>query len=88
MSERNDGGPAFPTTLPEVVTEFDCTLGDVDRDVQVPYPGISIRDYFAAKAMHAYETAFCHPDNEGASNKKIAQMAYELADAMLAERGK
>lgn len=50
MSERNDGGPAFP-----------ChgSMGEV------AHPGMQLRDYFAAKAMQwtLANSAF-HGDNE------------------------
>ena len=49
--------------------------------------GMSLRDYFAAKALHAlmihtleYPT---HPDTDPANYSK---RAYQFADAMLAER--
>lgn len=44
MSEINDGGPAFP--VPEMgIRDF----GDASV-----YAGMTLRDYFAAKAMHAH----------------------------------
>ncbi|WP_442757691.1 hypothetical protein [Pseudomonas sp. PM2] len=46
--------------------------------------GITVRDYFAAKAMQGI---CAHVDTWGlSSNTKIAAAAYELADAMLAAR--
>lgn len=46
--------------------------------------GMSLRDYFAAKAMQGI---CAHVDTWGlSSNTKIAAAAYELADAMLAAR--
>lgn len=44
--------------------------------------GMTLRDYFAAKSMQTYR------GNVGYSPQKIAQWAYEDADAMLAERDK
>ena len=57
-----DGGPAFP--IPGL-------YGDED------FNGMSLRDYFAAKAMQGLlaKNGSCHPKD-----------AYEMADAMLAER--
>lgn len=43
--------------------------------------GLSLRDYFAAKAMLANELDYL-PDHDR------ARRAYAIADAMLAERGK
>jgi hypothetical protein len=47
---------------------------------------ISLRDYFAAKAMQSLVTAY--ETDEFGLPKKIALRAYEYADAMLAERSK
>jgi hypothetical protein len=46
--------------------------------------GMTLRDYFAAKAMQAL---LSHPDGDQISNPVIyAQAAYVLADAMLEVR--
>ena len=47
------------------------------------FKGLELRDYFAAKAMQGWIVS-----NVEASNKQFAEAAYEMADAMLAERGK
>ena len=57
------GGPAFPQ-------KTDLTLG---------YSGMTLRDYFAAKAMQALI------DNDGLFSE-IPTQAYDLADAMLKAR--
>ena len=50
--------------------------------------GMSLRDYFAAKALHAYTTHWFFgliiigPE----TTKRAAQIAYERADAMLSAR--
>lgn len=63
-----DGGPAFPQ--PQGLVE--------------PWaPGMSLRDYFAAKAMAAYILARNTSDDW--SDADIAEFSYEAADAMLAE---
>ena len=62
---KNDGGPAFPTTI---------DLCD---------KGISIRDYFAAKAMQGLIIG-----EDDFEYDTIAKSSYKLADAMLAERNK
>jgi hypothetical protein len=48
--------------------------------------GMTLRDYFAAKAMQAFCTG-CN-DVEGYSDTGLAIMAYQMADAMLKERNK
>ena len=45
--------------------------------------GMSLRDYFAAKAMHAVLVA-----TERGTAAEVASEAYALADAMLDEREK
>ena len=69
MSKKNDGGPAFPHHFTQ------DSVGDCK--------GMSLRDYFAAKAMQAMISAEyaeqLYPLNWSTD-------AYELADAMLAAR--
>lgn len=50
--------------------------------VFVHHTGMTLRDYFAAKAM---EGMLADP-NSGGSSTVIARCAYEIADAMLAAR--
>ena len=47
------------------------------------YDGITIRDYFAAKAM---QSQLVFEGMEGCETEKICGMAYEIADAMLKAR--
>ncbi|MFJ2526242.1 hypothetical protein ACIOWB_24260 [Pseudomonas capeferrum] len=47
--------------------------------------GLTIRDHFAAKALQGI---CAHPDTWGRQVNEVAQVAYELADAMLAARVK
>jgi len=64
MSERKDGGPAFPTD-------------------PAAYPGLSMLDWFAGMAMQG----FCTADNFfDMPCEKLANIAYQQAAAMLAER--
>jgi hypothetical protein len=62
----NDGGPAFPLKGPLTSDSL----------------GMSLRDYFAAKAMQSLVAL------DNANNINIAIWSYEIADAMLAEREK
>ena len=71
MTERNLGGPAFPTTKP-----LD-SWGD-------PNQGMTLRDYFAAAFVssgHVFKSAV--PVN---IPELVAAQAYQLADAMLEAR--
>ena len=70
MSSDNNGGAAFPAPL---------HAHQVER-------GMSMRDYFAAKAMQAAAT-----NTDGANGSTFnqrAEWAYMQADAMLKERSK
>jgi len=73
---RDDGGPAFPGTAENYKYEG-CA-------------GMSIRDYFAAKAMQALLTRMnSGPGNPAAAERmtrESAEYAYATADAMLAAR--
>lgn len=75
------GGPAFPRS------GFSGPEG-----FGRPENGMTLRDYFAAKAMQAHITASVHAlanmykDNPSRVNEIIAMAAYETADAMLAAR--
>jgi hypothetical protein len=64
----NTGGPAFP-----------CHPG-VENSI---YDGMTLRDYFAAKAMQAMESREL-PKAILATD--VAEAAYEMADAMLKAR--
>lgn len=70
MSEIKNGGPAFP-----------CDEQIRDSMIYQPEPGLSIRDYFAAKALPQVMA-----DNPSMGDLKIAQAAYSLADAMIKAR--
>ncbi len=73
---KNDGGPAFP--------QNDATVNRINN-----HDGMSLRDYFAAKAMQAMmsnsNTNTGEVTIEGAA-KLIAGFSYVCADAMLAAR--
>lgn len=76
---KNTGGPAFPT---------DYTT-DVFRQDKLN-TGMTLRDYFAAKAMQAAISTAGGPFmfRDSGIEPHIAEMAYGVADAMLAERDK
>jgi len=57
----------------------------VDSVAEHQYCGMSLRDYFAAKAMQGFNAN--HGFNER-SHEFIADLAYAQADAMLAARTK
>lgn len=77
VAKRDDGGSAFPSQ--EQTDYASCS-------VTTHFPGMTLRDFFAAKAV----SGICaHSDTWGlATYEKIAIEAYKLADAILLERAK
>jgi hypothetical protein len=70
MTDKQTGGPAFPCE----------TLGvDEHGEYRKPYEGMTLRDYFAAKAIAAFIFA-------GSDYERAAWEAYKQADAMLKAR--
>lgn len=69
---KDNGGPAF---------------GELQQvgDVAMRDGGLSIRDYFAAKAMQGMIASYGYLRSEV---DVIAESAYDCADAMLARRSK
>jgi hypothetical protein len=65
MSNTNTGGPAFPHSLQGHPIEL----------------GMTLRDYFAAKAMQGLLAG-----DRNYPKEKFATIAYALADAMLKAR--
>lgn len=85
MSKKNDGGSAFPCEIKE-------TYQDVSRISKKP--GMTLRDYFAAKAlpevMREYH-AFDKQEGDSLPSDWMlgaAADAYAMADAMLEAREK
>ena len=78
MSKIDDGGPAFPVN----------ELNQHDGKIFNQHMGLTLRDYFAAKAM---QVLISKSDGQSKTGGKagvplIACYAYEFADAMLATR--
>lgn len=77
MTDKNTGGPAFPCEggrTFEVGNELRKTL---------PSQGMTLRDYFAAKAMQGWSA---NPIPQDATIQDVAAWAYRQADAMLEAR--
>ena len=64
LEKKHSDIPAFPLNMSPGVKEM--------------YQGMTLRDYFAAKAMQAYITRGAYVD--------IAESSYFIADKMLVER--
>lgn len=72
MNEKETGGPAFPAQ------HFDMAEGE---------HGMTLRDYFAAKAMQGFiASPRGTPDGKDATDIYYAKVAYIMADAMLEAR--
>lgn len=82
MSDKLTGGPAFPVQSIYI------------EDQETNSHGMTLRDYFAAKAMHAlYTSTFEYVFTGTARTPKhaklmdeVAQDAYQVADSMLKAR--
>ena len=84
MSAHDNGGPAFP-----VATVFNPHTGEpTNTGCHWDGNGMSLRDWFAGMALQG----FCSQTNNGGEwtwgKTDAPKAAYELADAMLAEREK
>lgn len=90
----NDGGRAFPLAVTSVQGEG-LAFSDNDKDSN---GGMSLRDYFAAKAMQGIITGINTSTehnivfsdaarNEGISQYEfVSRYSYQIADAMLEAR--
>ena len=74
MSNKDNGGPAFPTTE-------DWTQ---DGNLVPSSQGMTMRDYFAAKAM--VQILDDTKDDLSFDYSEVAKYAYKVADAMLEAR--
>jgi len=78
MSNTNTGGPAFP--LPSHTRKWDDATKEYQQD-----EGMTLRDYFAAKAMQNFRDQIGSQSGQEWFGQ-IAQGAYRMADAMLKAR--
>jgi hypothetical protein len=71
------GGPAFPVVVKD----------DTDGYTKI-INGMTLRDYFAAKAIAGFTSA-CNRDGEWSTigcEENISDMAYKIADEMIVRR--
>ena len=76
MSNTNTGGPAFPRAPFEYIDNGNALEWAVREQ-----SGMSLRDYFAAKAMQSVIARGDDTNRPG-----MAEWSYAMADAMLKER--
>ena len=78
------GGPAFPVSTAE------ASEGHQDGPNTWQFPGMTLRDYFAAKAMPSCYAEYCaYANAQGYSEDwkmGVALDSYAMADAMLKAR--
>jgi hypothetical protein len=77
MSEIKDGGPAFPRNI----------LDHGHGVTTTHESGMTMRDYFAAKAMEGFIAYATHKGIYAPPDEELAKVSYQLADAMLKARG-
>jgi len=75
-ADRKDGGPAFPVDIRHVTRMHN---GALIPEYTETCTGVSLRDYFAAKAM-----ATMYVDDSNVHG--AAHLAFKIADAMLKAR--
>lgn len=71
----NTGGPAFPT------------FGWDEKDRAYKMHGMTLRDYFAAKAMQGLLSDSPSSSDVADAVNTLAHFSYTIADAMLKARG-
>lgn len=82
--------PENPNAFPSEKTEY-TDIGGRDIKSTIHFQGMTLRDYFAAKAMQGL---LANPDWMKEHNREkylmsseiIAQVAFEVSDAMLKKR--
>lgn len=74
---QKNGGPAFPRAGSSGPGAF-----------AQPENGMTLRDFFAAKAMESYIIVFSNDAEHPDFNSAIVSASYQLADKMLKEREK
>lgn len=80
MSKEN-GGPAFPVADP--MLQEPANVAEMKRLAN----GMTLRDYLAAKAMQGL-IEYSGQNLPPKTPDRLSAMAYEYADAMIAERAK
>lgn len=76
VSVHENGGPAFPVVYGN----------EADGSPIQPAVGMTLRDYFAAKAMQAFIAAPCEEWPEPVHRMGVSEAAFAQADAMLKAR--
>lgn len=83
MSAVNNGGPAFP--VDEIHDQHAWDQSGKTRHLRAEQ-GMTLRDYFAAKAMAVVWTEIPDDEDRDLALDRLGRYAYEMADAMLKAR--
>lgn len=87
---KKDGGVAFPCRVRN--DGVDSVVGfhgeEVKPGITSTYGGMSLRDYFAAKAMAALISHGSGALDNAYDLARLTEASFRAADAMLAERAK
>jgi hypothetical protein len=75
--------PAFPGKQKALLIKSEHS--DIAKEYEIDQNGMTLRDYFAAKAMQGFCNSRSHVELKGHAIAS-AKVAYELADAMLKAR--
>ena len=88
MNNTNTGGPAFPGKQKALAIQTEH-IG-IASEYEIEHNGMTLRDYFAAKAMQAVLTSpilmAAVGSKGGSATQHTAKQSYEMADAMLKAR--
>ena len=78
MDTDKMGGPAFPVNTAQINNPGACFSNE----------GMTLWDYYAAAALNGIEASQGNNGSYVSTSEKVAEIAGERADAMLAERAK
>lgn len=81
----NTGGPAFPGKQKALMIKSEH-IG-IANEYEIEHNGMTLRDYFAAKAMQAVIANAMCSEKEAVFYDEVSAISYEMADAMLKARG-
>ena len=95
-NEKDNGGPAFPVAGEIMIERSPGELYAQSSMGMGPQEGMTLRDYFAAKAMQGHwsnahgdstlDWMQANPELEDGQLRIVAKLAYAQADAMLKAR--
>jgi hypothetical protein len=84
---KDTGGQAFPDFMRLQLLRQEGLSPEMKETVYMQSSGMTLRDYFAAKALQALLTSKL-ADEFTATMADMARDSYRMADAMLKERAK